>query len=105
MKPSWEALYTAGADVVLNGHVHNYERFAPQTPSGVADPEQGIREFVVGTGGNSHLGVGTPIANQETADGTSYGVLRLTLLESGYRWRFVPVAGAFFADSGSGACH
>jgi len=53
MKPSWEALYTAKAEVVLNGHVHNYERFAPQTPSGVADPAQGIREFVVGTGGRS----------------------------------------------------
>ena len=53
MKPSWEALYAARADVVLNGHLHNYERFAPQTPSGVADPAKGIREFVVGTGGYS----------------------------------------------------
>jgi hypothetical protein len=53
MKPSWEVLYAARTDVVLNGHVHNYERFAPQTPSGRADPAQGIREFVVGTGGYS----------------------------------------------------
>src|SRR5215204_3745350 len=52
MKPSWQVLYAAKADVVLNGHLHNYERFAPQTPGGAADPE-GIREFVVGTGGYS----------------------------------------------------
>ena len=73
MKPSWEVLYTANADVVLNGHVHNYERFAPQTPSGVADPEQGIREFVVGTGGKSLHAFNSPVSNSEVRDADPMG--------------------------------
>ncbi|HSB39651.1 MAG TPA: metallophosphoesterase [Gaiellaceae bacterium] len=105
VRPLWQALYDAGADVVLGGHAHNYQRFAPQTPSGAADPARGIREFVVGTGGNSLRFVGPPIANQETADDTTYGVLRLTLLDAGYRWSFVPVAGGAFDDSGAATCH
>ena len=94
----------AGADVVLNGHAHNYQRFGPQTPSGAAD-SRGIREFVVGTGGNSHHRVGLPIPNQETVDDTTYGVLRLLLLDTDYRWQFVPQSGGIFADSGTAACH
>ena len=62
MAAFWNALSSAGADVVLNGHEHNYERFAPQLPNGVADPA-GIREFVVGTGGADHYPFGTPLAN------------------------------------------
>jgi hypothetical protein len=89
---------------VLNGHEHNYERFASQNPSGVADPK-GIREFVVGTGGASHSGFGAPIANSEVRDSTSFGVLKLTLHPGGYDWKFVPAAGSgTFTDSGSGAC-
>jgi hypothetical protein len=65
LEPLWEALYEAGADVVLSGHEHNYERFAPQDPEGRADPERGIREFVVGTGGKSHYPIVAPIANSE----------------------------------------
>lgn len=105
VQPLWQDLYDADADVVLNGHAHNYQRFAPQSPMGAADPGRGIREFVVGTGGNSHHAVGPPIANQEIADATAFGVLRLMLLERGYEWRFLPQRGAFFTDSGTGACH
>jgi acid phosphatase type 7 len=101
--PFWRDLYAAGADVVLNGHDHNYERFAPQNPSGAADPK-GIREFVVGTGGASHYNFGTTVANSEVRDNTSFGVLKLTLHPGGYDWQFVPVAGASFTDSGSASC-
>lgn len=105
VQPLWQALYDAGAEIVLNGHAHNYQRFAPQTPSGAADPARGIREFVVGTGGNSHHGAGPPIANQETADDTTFGVLRLMLLDGGYLWSFVPQSGGIFTDAGTGTCH
>ena len=105
VRPLFQALYDAGADVVLTGHAHNYQRFAPQSPAGAADPARGIREWVVGTGGAARHLVGAPIPNQEVANDSTYGVLRLTLLPSGYRWRFVPQAGGVFADSGSGVCH
>jgi len=105
VKPLWEALYAAGADVVLNGHDHNYQRFAPQDPEGRADPERGIREFVVGTGGKSHYTIVDPIANSEVHNDDTYGVLKLTLRPKGYEWRFVPVEGEAFTDSGSARCH
>jgi chitodextrinase len=102
--PFWRDLYAAGVDVVLGGHDHDYERFAPQNPSGAAD-SNGIREFVVGTGGASHYTFGSPDANSEVRDNTSYGVLKVTLHSTSYDWQFVPVAGASFTDSGSTACH
>ena len=107
VQPLWQDLYAAGADVVLNGHAHNYQRFAPQTPLGGADPKRGIREFVVGTGGNSHHALGPPIANQQNMDDTTFGVLRLMLLDTGYTWEFEPQTngGGFFTDSGTGTCH
>jgi hypothetical protein len=105
VKPLWETLYAAGADVVLNGHDHNYQRFAPQDPDGEADPERGIREFVVGTGGRSHYSILEPIANSEVNNDETYGVLKLTLRPQGYEWRFVPVEGEAFTDSGSARCH
>jgi hypothetical protein len=102
----WDLLYAGGADVVLNGHDHDYERFAPQDPQGQADPARGIREFVVGTGGRSRypflLG---PQANTEARNDATYGVLKLTLHPAGYDFEFLPVAGKTFTDSGSGACH
>jgi chitodextrinase len=101
--PFWRDLYSAGADIVLNGHDHEYERFAPQTPDAVADPK-GIREFVVGTGGDSLYSFSTPVANSVIRNNTSFGVLKLTLHASSYDWQFVPVAGATFTDSGSGTC-
>lgn len=105
VKPLWDALAAAGADVVLNGHAHSYERFAQQTSSGVADPN-GIRQFVVGTGGMV-LDANNPVpaANSEARNDTVHGVLKLTLKANGYGWRFVPVAGGTYADTGSAACH
>jgi len=105
-QPIWQALYDAGADVVVSGHEHNYERFAPQDATGTADPTRGIREFVVGTGGASHYDdEGTPKPNSEVFNGTTWGVIKFTLGPTSYRWEFVPVAGQGFHDSGTGECH
>ena len=105
VKPLWEALYAADADVVLNGHDHNYQRFAPQDPNGKADPKRGIREFVVGTGGRSLYPIGEPIANSEVDNDETYGVLTLAPHPDDYEWRFLPVEGETFTDSGSARCH
>src|SRR5919107_2782861 len=105
MRPSWAALYAAGAEVVLSGHEHTYERFAPQTPAGAADTAQGIREFVVGTGGASHYSIGTIQPNSQVRNSGTYGVLKLTLHPGSYEWQFVPEAGKTFTDSGSDRCH
>jgi hypothetical protein len=104
-QPLWQALQDYGADIVLSGHVHNYERFAPQNASGVADPVRGIREFVVGTGGALLYASGTPIANSEVRNDNTYGVLKLTLGLGTYSWQFVPIAGQTFTDAGSGVTH
>ena len=101
----WRALYRAGADVVLVGHDHDYERFAAQTPAGRADPSRGIRQFVVGTGGKTHYGFRTIRANSRVRNSGTFGVLRLTLHPSGYDWRFVPEPGKTFTDTGHGTCH
>jgi len=105
VKPLWDALYAARAEVVLNGHYRLYERFAAQSPDQVADPQNGIRQFTVGTGGHGIDAVGTPIANSEVRISGTYGVLRLTLSDVSYSWQFVPVAGQTATDSGSGTCH
>ena len=104
-QPLYQALYEAGAEIVVVGHDHNYQRFAPQTPTGQADPVRGIRQFVAGTGGAGHYVFSTPIANTETYNVDTYGVLKLTLGPGSYSWEFVPVAGKTFTDSGSGTCH
>jgi hypothetical protein len=104
MRDFWQALYEAGADVVLNGHEHNYERFGPQDPDGLADPGRGIREFVVGTGGGGLYAFGSPEPNSEVRDSDTHGVLKLTLHPTSYDWAFVPIAGGTFTDSGSAAC-
>jgi calcineurin-like phosphoesterase family protein len=103
--PFWNRLYEAGADVVLNGHDHVYERFAPQDPNGAPDPERGIREFVVGTGGANHTLLPAVAANSDVRNADTFGVLQLTLHADGYTWRFVPEAGEAFSDFGSGTCH
>jgi acid phosphatase type 7 len=101
----FQALYDAGAEIVIVGHDHEYERFAPQTPNGASDPVAGIREFVVGTGGAGLYSFATPLPNSEVRDATSHGVLKLTLSDGSYTWEFIPVAGDSFRDSGSGTCH
>ncbi|MBI3989082.1 MAG: alkaline phosphatase, partial [candidate division NC10 bacterium] len=105
MQPIWQALYDAGVDVVLSAHEHNYERFAPQDPNGVADSMRGIRQFVVGTGGRSHHPLGPGIANSQVRNDDTFGVLKLTLYPLSYAWDFVPVAGETFSDSGNASCH
>jgi hypothetical protein len=91
-------------DVVLNGHEHAYERFAPQSPEAVADPSHGIRQFVVGTGGTSLRPFVTIQPNSEVRDSSTWGVLKMTLDESSFTWEFMPVAGGNFIDSGSADC-
>src|SRR6266550_974683 len=105
IRPLWDALYAAGVDVVVNAHYGFYERFAPQTPAGVADPAGGIREFVAGTGGALVTSFGTVRPNSQVRSSGTFGVLRLDLGDASYSWRFVPVAGRTFSDSGTTACH
>ena len=103
MQPLFQALYNADADVILGGHAHDYERFAPQNPSGALDNARGIRQFVVGTGGAFWTSVSTPKPNSQVRQNNTYGVLKLTLRPTSYDWQFVPEAGKTFTDSGTGA--
>jgi acid phosphatase type 7 len=105
VRPFWKALYQANADVVLSGHEHDYEHFAPQNPYGAFDSARGIREFVVGTGGTYLRPFGTIKPNSVSRNASTPGVLKLTLNSSGYAWKFVPVAGKTFTDSGTASCH
>jgi 3',5'-cyclic AMP phosphodiesterase CpdA len=108
MRDVWEVLYRAGAEIVLSGHDHDYERFAPQDAGARLDPARGIREFVVGTGGAYPTPFLWPATNSEVRDASQFGVLRLRLLDGGYEWEFMPVgelpAGAV-PDRGRGSCH
>ena len=103
--PFWEALHEAGADLVVNGHDHDYERFAPVDPSGNVDPEQGIRQIVAGTGGAALRPFEEEDPNSEVRQASTYGVLRLDLQRGAYDWAFIPVEGGDFTDRGSGTCH
>lgn len=110
MWAAWDALYVAGADVVVNGHERAYERFAPQTPEGNPDPERGIQEFVLGTGGREPGGIETDPSseskpNSEVRGPAAPGVMQFTLLPGVYEWEFVPVEGNEFGDSGNGDCY
>jgi PKD repeat protein len=106
VKPFWNDLYAAGADLIVNAHMRDYERFAPQTPDGAADSARGIREIIIGTGGE---GLDEPntnrIGNSEVNISQVYGVLRLTLAAGSYGWKFIPIAGQTASDSGDAACH
>lgn len=101
----WKALSDYRAEVVLSGHDHDYERFAPQTSAGALDRTRGIRQFVVGTGGEDPRPFATIRRNSEVRNSTTHGVLKLVLSATGYSWQFVPVAGKSFKDSGTTACH
>lgn len=109
-RPLWDTLYKDGADVVLNGHDHNYQRFAPQRSDGTADPARGIREFVVGTGGESQFPLSNSgrVTNLETGTSDTFGVLDLHLNPDSYSWQFVPAQAAgngTYTDSGTSSCH
>ena len=103
--PFWEVLHAAGAELVVNGHEHSYERFAPLDPDGRPDPDTGIRQFVVGTGGVALRGFPREDPRSEVRDGSTHGVLRLDIRDGAYDWAFIPVEGGSFTDSGSGTCH
>jgi hypothetical protein len=106
--PIWDALYQYGVDLVLNGHDHNYQRYAPQKPDGTADAAFGIRQLTVGTGGGEGLYAFGPIptgSNLEVRNNETLGVVKVTLRDGGYDWRFARAAGGTFTDSGSGTCH
>jgi hypothetical protein len=105
MDTIWQDLYDAGVDVVLNGHIHHYERFAPQNPSGQIDPAYGVRQFIVGTGGKSQQGFPGPLLPTSEEHATGYGVLFVTLHPNSYDWRFQPIARSGLHDSGSYGCH
>lgn len=100
----WRVLFRQGVDVVLNGHEHNYERFAPLSPSGLREPRTGIREFVVGTGGAGSYPFGDPILGSQKRITGVFGVLRMTLHSDGYEWAFVRVNGGV-RDRGRYGCH
>jgi calcineurin-like phosphoesterase family protein len=102
--PFWTMLYAAGAELVINGHDHDYERFAPQNPQGVETRPNGIREIVTGTGGGGLRQFHATAPNSEFRLAGSWGVLRLTLHPANYDWEFLPVDGDI-ADAGSALCH
>lgn len=104
MQTLWQVLYNAGAELVINGHDHEYERFAEMNASGSAI-SQGLREFVVGTGGAGLYSFATPLSASQVRNNTTHGVLKLTLHANSYDWQFVPIAGSTFTDSGTGTCH
>lgn len=105
LKPLWQDLYDAHADLVLAGHEHSYERFAPIDPDGNADPKNGIREIVAGMGGRSHDPLGSALPGSEVRNWETFGVLKLTLSPGKYTWEFIAEPGKTFRDSGSGTCH
>jgi hypothetical protein len=102
MRAFWRILYAAGVDVVVTGHDHLYERFAPQDPDGRFDPMRGIRQFIAGTGGANLYNFVTVRANSEKRI-SAFGVLKLTLEADRYDWEFIPVSGE--RDRGSDVCH
>lgn len=103
VRPFWDVLYAARADVVINGHDHDYERFARQAPNG-SRTSTGIIEFVVGTGGAERRPFGTIKPHSLARNATTFGVLRLTLHAGSFDWRFVPESGKTFTDAGARSC-
>ncbi len=105
MRPIWRDLYRAGATLVLNGHEHFYERFAPQDPDGDPDPN-GIREFVVGTGGGlAKAYTEPPFRNSEVRKSGEFGILKLVLHQDTYDWEFIGDPSGSLHDAGTGHCH
>ena len=105
MQDIWKTLFDANTDLVLVGHSHDYERFAPLNANGGLDRTRGMREFVVGTGGAFFTGLSSAKPNSEVRQNNTFGVLRLTLRPTSYDWTFTPEAGKTFSDTGSQSCH
>jgi hypothetical protein len=104
MQALWGILVDADAELVVTGHEHNYERFAMMDENGQA-VDQGLRQFVVGTGGASHYNFGSLLPASQNRNADTFGVLKLTLRPDGYDWEFIPVPGGAFTDSGSTSCY
>jgi hypothetical protein len=105
MQPIWQLVHAYGGDLVLSGHSHDYERFAPIDGAGAINPTDGMRQFVVGTGGAFFTGLSrSREPGSEVGQNTTFGVLRLVLHPTSYDWSFVPVADSSFTDAGSQAC-
>ncbi len=100
----WQILYNNNVELVLNGHDHIYERFAPQSPNGTLDNARGIRQFIVGTGGSNHTSLASIAANSLVRNTDTFGILKLTLHPSSYDWQFVPEPGKTFTNSGTASC-
>jgi hypothetical protein len=106
VKPFWYILYNHHADVIINGHAHSYERFARISPSGKRSSARGIRQFIVGTGGSrAEFQQGPDEPRVQAKKAGAPGVLKLKLGSGFYHWKFVPVAGRHYTDSGSARCH
>jgi hypothetical protein len=105
MQQFWDLLYAANVDLVVSGHDHLYERFAPQDPDGALDPARGIRQITVGTGGAALYPFTTVLPNSEFRNNSVHGVLALRLGAAGYAWRFLAAPNGTVVDSGSGSCH
>ena len=105
MKPAWEMLMAAKADLVLSGHEHFYERFALQNSQGEKDDQTGIREIIIGTGGAKLMPALWQRQHSEVLNAKAHGVLKLDLKKQGYEWQFLAVEGSSFTDEGSADCH
>jgi hypothetical protein len=104
MQTIWQVLVSAGVDVALTGHDHLYERFAPLDAQGRPDPQRGLRQFIVGTGGRNHYPFRTVLPASDVRHTGTFGVLRLELATAGYAWAFIPEAGKTFRDTGTARC-
>jgi len=104
MQPLWALLQRHGVSVVVAGHDHIYERFAPMNARGELDPVRGMRAFVAGTGGARHYTLKQRLPLSEVADGQAWGVLKMTLHATGYVWEFLPVPGHSLRDAGIAEC-
>jgi peptidoglycan/xylan/chitin deacetylase (PgdA/CDA1 family) len=105
MQQLWQDLYAGGADVVLNGDSHWYERFAPLNSSGAIDNTFGVRQFIVGTGGAGLEQPGTEVPTSQVLNATTHGIIKLTLHNGSYSWQFINNGESTFTDSGSASCH
>lgn len=103
-RPWWDALYAAHADVVLNGHLHNYQRYPAMNPGGAVDPVNGITQYIAGTGGEALLNVSSGAVPQPVAWRKTFGYLRLTLHPTGWDSEFIDSTGTVL-DTSSGSCH
>ena len=105
MRAIWQVLYDAGAELVLSGHDHDYERFAPMDAAGRVDRERGVRQIVAGTGGRELYPWAATRTGSEVKNNETFGVLKVTLHPGRYDWEFIPVEGGTFHDAGSDNCH